>query len=280
MNGHFDIGGVTPRKYFFSIAVVLGLLFAMISVDQQHPVALVFLQWQLQTVLPMALLIASHVVLLYNHWFARLNPWLALGISGVAGASLFAPLALLIDLWLATEPPASLAAELFGEWISVTPPVALCWVALNAPWLLGYRLEKRAETESESINQSDEPRVEAESEPAFMSLLPPDKRGRLLLLKSELHYLQVLTDQGSSLILYNLGDAIDQLPQALGIMVHRSYWVALDAIEKLEKRGRQGVLSLGNGQSVPVSRNRMAEVSRRLAKLSARSNPEPAGQDQ
>lgn len=280
MNGHFDIGGVTPRKYFFSIAVVLGLLFAMISVDHQHPVALVFLQWQLQTVLPMALLIAAHVVLLYSPWFARLNPWLALGISGVVGASLFAPIALLIDLWLATEPPASFTAELFGEWISVTPPVALCWVALNAPWLLGYRLEKRAETESESINQGDEPRLPAESEAAFMSLLPPDKRGRLLLLKSELHYLQVMTDQGSSLILYNLGDAIDQLPPALGIMVHRSYWVALDAIEKLEKRGRQGELSLRNGQRVPVSRNRMAEVSRRLDESPARSNPEPAAQDQ
>ena len=97
-----------------------------------------------------------------------------------------------------------------------------------------------------------------------------------MLLKSELHYLQVVTDQGSSLILYNLGDAIDQLPRPIGVTVHRSYWVAMDAIEKLEKRGRQGELSLRNGQRVPVSRNRMAEVSQRLAELSAGSNPEPA----
>ena len=265
MNGHFDIGGMTPTKYFFSIAVVLGLLFAMTSADQQHPVALVFVQWQLQTVLPMALLIAAHILLLYSHWFTRLNPWLALGVSGVVGASLFAPFALLIDLWLATEMPASLAAELLDEWLSVMPPVALCWVALNAPWLLGYRLEKSAEFESEPIRQNDEGTAEAESKPAFMSLVAPDKQGRLLLLKSELHYLQVLTDQGSSLILYNLGDAIDQLPQTIGMTVHRSYWVALDAIEKLEKRDRQGELSLHSGQRVPVSRNRMAEVSKRLA---------------
>ena len=276
MNGHFDIGGVTPTKYFFSIAVLLGLLFAMTSGDQQHPAALVFVQWQLQTVLPMALLIAAHILLLYNHWFTRLNPWLALGVSGVVGASLFAPFALLIDLLLVTELPASLAAELLDEWISVTPPVALCWVALNAPWLLGYRLEKSAELDSEAVPQGDQIPLEAESKPAFMSLVPPDKQGRLLLLKSELHYLQVVTDQGSSLILYNLGDAIDQLPRTIGMTVHRSYWVALGAIEKLEKRGRQGELSLCNGLRVPVSRNRMAEVSQRLAELSAGSNPEPA----
>ncbi len=280
MNGHFDIGGVTPTKYFFSIAVVLGLLFAMTSADQQHPVALLFVQWQLQTVLPMALLVAAHILLLYSHWFTRLNPWFALGVSGAVGASLFAPLALLIDLWLAAELPASLAAELLDEWLSVMPPVTLCWVALNAPWLLGYRLEKSKEFDSEPIRQNDESTAEAESKPAFMSLVPPDKQGRLLLLKSELHYLQVLTDQGSSLILYNLGDAVDQLPQTSGMSVHRSYWVALGAIEKLEKRGRQGEISLRNGQRVPVSRNRLAEVSRRLAELPARTNPEPAGQDQ
>ena len=53
MNGHFDIGSVTPTKYFFSIAILLGLLFAMTSVDQDKAPLLVFLQWQLQTVLPM-----------------------------------------------------------------------------------------------------------------------------------------------------------------------------------------------------------------------------------
>ena len=89
------------------------------------------------------------------------------------------------------------------------------------------------------------------------------------MLKSELHYLQVVTDSGSALILYNLSDAVAQMPPALGMTVHRSYWVAFDAIEAFNRRGRQGELRLVNGERVPVSRNRLAEVEQALAAASA-----------
>ena len=268
MNGHFDIGGITPTKYFFSIAIVLGLLFAMTSADQDKPAALVFLQWQLQTVVRMALLIVTHILLLGSSRYSRLNPWLALVFSGVVGATLFAPIALLIDLWLDSAQPVSLADEMFDEWLSVAPPVTVCWLALNAPWLLGYRLEKNESRDDETpaeTGETGETGLINEDLPGFMALVPPDKRGRLILLKSELHYLQVSTDQGSTLILYNLADAIGQLPVDMGILVHRSYWVALDAIDELIKSGRQGELRLRDGRLVPVSRSRLREVSAILA---------------
>ncbi len=259
MNGHFDIGGISPTKYFFTIAVVLGLLFAMIAGDQQRPLPLDLLQWQLQAVVPMALMIGVHRLLLGSRLFAGINPWLGLALSGFFGATLFAPVALSIDLWLEPSTPPSLAAELLDEWLSVVPPVTLCWLALNAPWQLGYRLEKAP---AESIDAAP---GEVPPPAEFLALLPPEKQGRLILLKSELHYLQVVTEQGSALILYNLGDAAAQLPPGLGMLVHRSYWVAFDAIEALHRRGRQGELSLGNGERVPVSRNRLAEVEASLA---------------
>ena len=264
MNGHFDIGGITPAKYFFSIAILLGLLFAMTSVDQDRSAWLVFAQWQLQTVVPIAILIGVHILLLNAHWFVNLNPWLALLISGICGASLFAPIALAIDLSL--EPLALNAGytnELFDEWISVVPPVAICWLALNAPWVLGYRLEKSRVAEETTDLTGHLP----EQEPDFMSLLPPEKQGKLLFLKSELHYLRVVTERGSALILYNLGDAIAQLAPETGLAVHRSYWVAVDAVDELVRLGRQGELKLCDGQTVPVSRNRLNEVSKRLADL-------------
>ena len=77
-------------------------------------------------------------------------------------------------------------------------------------------------------------------------------------------YLRVVTDRGSALILYNLGDAVRQMPGDIGMLVHRSYWVALESIEQLVRRGRQGELRLADGSRVPVSRNRLAEVTRRL----------------
>ena len=262
MNGYFDIGGITPTKYFFSIAIVLGLLFAMTSVEQDRPVVLVFTQWQLQTVVPMALLIGAHMLLLNSHWFAGMNPWFALSISGICGASLFAPIALTIDFLLhPLSQDASLASELLDEWVSVTPPVAICWVALNAPWVLGYRLEKSLVPE-DLAEHTDSPPA---GQPEFMSLLPPEKQGKLLFIKSELHYLKVVTECGSALILYNLSDAVAQLSTESGLSVHRSYWVALDAVDELIRQGRQGELKLSNGQTVPVSRNRLNEVPRRLS---------------
>jgi len=60
-----------------------------------------------------------------------------------------------------------------------------------------------------------------------MGLLPRDKQGNLMLLKSELHYLQVLTGKKSSaLVIYHLGDIINQLPKHSGTSTHCFYWVA------------------------------------------------------
>ena len=260
MSGQFDIGGITPTRYFFPIAIELGLLFAMISTEQEQAIWITFIQWQLQTVIPVALLIGAHILLLRNARFAGLNPWFTLVLSGLVGGSLFAPVALTIDLWLdSAASKAQIGSELFDEWLSVVPPVTVCWLALNAPWLLGYRLEKTA-----TAGTVSDDKAETWPEPEFMALLPDENRGKLVMLKAELHYLQVVTDRGSTLVLYNLGDAITQLPADLGLSVHRSYWVARDAIERLEKRGRQGELILSDGQAVPVSRNRMAEVTAAL----------------
>ena len=259
MNGQIEIGGVTPTRYFFSIAVVLGLLFAMTSGDQGHPAWLVGLQWQLQTLVPMALLIGAHMLLLRSARFAAMNRWFTLALSGVVGGSLFAPVALAIDIWL--DPsigPQHFGAELPAEWLAVVPPVTLCWLALNAPWQLGYRLQKPGAAEA-SVAETVAVKM-----PEFIDLLPPERRGRVLMLKSELHYLQVVTEHGSGLILYNLGDAVEQLETVPGMLVHRSYWVAFDAIEQLVRKGRQGELRLRDGNRVPVSRNRLAELSRRI----------------
>lgn len=275
MNGQFDIGGITPTRYFFSIAVVLGILFAMVSTDQDKSTAQMLLQWQMQTIIPMALLIATHMALLRASVFNNLCPWLALSLSGLIGATLFTPVALAIDLWIETDtgPTILILDELFQEWIGVTPPVAISWVALNAPWVLGYRLEKTG-TPSIDVSPEQDPIIVNHG---FMKLIDPLKQGRLLYLKSELHYLQVVTSKGSSLILYNLSDAIEQLPETLGIPVHRSFWVALNAISEFKKRGRQGELILVDGTSIPVSRNRLKQVKSVI--VSKRLGTEEAGNE-
>ena len=85
MNGQIDFGDIKPTRYFFAVAFVLGVLFSLTSNDGNTPPMLSFLQWQLQTLVPITLLIGAHMVLLKNSRFTNLNPWFALLISGLVG---------------------------------------------------------------------------------------------------------------------------------------------------------------------------------------------------
>lgn len=280
MNGQFNIG-INPTPYFFSVAIVLGVLFAMIK-DDDGSLLLALVQWQLQVLIPISLLIISHTGL--NRVIrATVNPWLMLSVSGLIGATLFIPFALFLDLCFGSEAFAAfdgairfddiayLTQALGQEWLGAAPPVIVSWVALNAPWILGYRIEKPIDGalnvppvnaclpyEKKSLEHS-------QGQAAFLSLLPAEKRGKIYYLKAELHYVQVVTDKGSTLILYNLRDAIQELPVSLGLCVHRSYWVALNAVDVFIRHGRQGELKMLNGECVPVSRSKLTLVAKAVS---------------
>ncbi len=279
MNGPFDIGDVSPRRYFAVAAVVLGLLFAFIAGDDESPALLLqsLTLWLAQACIPMVLLLAAHIAWLRLSFFEALSPWFQLLISGLTGSILFAPAAAALDQFL--EPGSSPLSwvTVIEEALNIAPPITLAWIALNAPFVLGLRLtntgaERRRPDDagegavrmpglaSEAGLRSGLEPVANDSAPAFMDLVAPSIRGRLIYLQAELHYLAVVTERGRSLILYNLRDAVAELPEDSGLLTHRSYWVARQAVTAYRRRGRQGVLTMENGDEVPVSRRRITDV--------------------
>jgi DNA-binding LytR/AlgR family response regulator len=94
----------------------------------------------------------------------------------------------------------------------------------------------------------------------FMAKLPIDKRGQLLCLEMDDHYLKVHTDQGHHLLLMRFKDALEFLVDYPGMQTHRSWWVAKDAVVGEEKVGRKLSLKLVNQQLVPVSRSYIEQV--------------------
>lgn len=88
----------------------------------------------------------------------------------------------------------------------------------------------------------------------FMAQLPVDKRGKLYCLEMSDHYLKVYTDKGHHLLLMRFKDALTLLSEYQGMQTHRSWWVALDAVVKVNKDGRKITLQLINELQVPVSR--------------------------
>jgi len=99
MNGPFKIGEIRPIQYFLAIGVIIGLLFSMVSDGDDSISAILpqIIQWQLQVLIPLFILIFVHTQLHKITRFDNLNPWLKLVLSGFIGALLFSPLALFLD---------------------------------------------------------------------------------------------------------------------------------------------------------------------------------------
>lgn len=154
-------------------------------------------------------------------------------------------------------------------------PILIFWLAINAPWLLGFRVElqnnqvkllpdrrKRHHSDQSFSRERSAPssvdgvgQSQSESRPPdFFNLLPKAIHGDIVYLKAELHYLLVVTSSGRGLILYNLKDAIDQLDPSKGMQTHRSWWLNFDYIDSVKKVGRQGKAIMTNGDPVLISR--------------------------
>jgi len=87
----------------------------------------------------------------------------------------------------------------------------------------------------------------------FAKALPPELGSRIVALAAEDHYLRVHTERGERLIHHRFSDAVRELGDA-GVQVHRSWWVAKDAVERVERDGDRHVLILRGGVRAPVSR--------------------------
>ncbi len=77
----------------------------------------------------------------------------------------------------------------------------------------------------------------------------------LYALSAEDHYVRVYTSKGEDLILMRLSDAVTETGSFEGLQVHRSWWVAKDAVKKITTKGRTAEIALSNDVIAPVSRN-------------------------
>lgn len=83
--------------------------------------------------------------------------------------------------------------------------------------------------------------------------------GRLLCLEMQDHYLIVHHTSGSEMILCRMEDASREL-EGLGRRVHRSWWVAADAVTGTEREGQRTLLRLSDERLVPVGRSFRADL--------------------
>ena len=172
--------------------------------------------------------------------FIRGRWWLAAILGGVMMA---APMGLIV--WAGNflvEPEDAQLAYLPGY-------VAVSLVVSVAMSLMGVAIGHGAAARREAGAAAQQ------APPKFLERLPLKLRGaEVWAVEAEDHYLRLHTSKGQDLILMRLADAVAELEGVEGAQVHRSWWVARDAIAEAERGDGRAILTLKDGGKVPVSR--------------------------
>jgi hypothetical protein len=155
------------------------------------------------------------------------------------------------------------------DYTDLLPFSLLCAVAVLGVTHWSVRADRRLSKRSmRSVNPPElmqapitgASNLEQQAIPVLRARLPQSFRGPILALQSEDHYVRVHGEQDSELVLIRLRDAIAEMDGVSGVQVHRSWWVACDAISKAEPTGRSWNIVLINGTIAPVARDSVTRL--------------------
>jgi hypothetical protein len=277
------------------LVFALALLFAVLEPEPSRgmvfPLALGF--WVVH--IGIGLLLAVAATRLLGPPMSTRAPVVRLLAGGVLGSLAFAPVALGLEALLpaaaSPAPPDGLLDRwelrggplaLFAEWLQLAPSYLASWLLINAipltatpsldaaPAMDPARHDRVAADPARSeAAVAAAPAITAAAakatgdEPDFLGQLPPAIGRDVIVIQSDLHYLQVRTPIGRATLLGSLATAEASLG-ALGLRVHRSYWVALRHVRRIARSRNGWHCVLSDGTRVPVSRRRAGEVRERL----------------
>ena len=112
-----------------------------------------------------------------------------------------------------------------------------------------------AQEEQATADQRVSPAPAQPMRPPLIDRLPHAARGKLAYLSMQDHYVEVHTDKGTTLVLMRLADAIREAGDIAGLQIHRSHWVALDAVTGSRRKDGKLFLKLADDALLPVSRS-------------------------
>lgn len=147
----------------------------------------------------------------------------------------------------------------FGD-VLKAPPVAFLFINVllitTAVGVVRQAMTPRRVTDPEEPPERDMALDDGTEDPRprLARRLPEGIDGAILHLSVSDHHVDIHTENGSASVRMRLGDAIEVMDGVPGIRVHRSHWVARDAIEGVARDNGRLFLILRTGARVPVSR--------------------------
>lgn len=166
--------------------------------------------------------------------------------------SVVSALLLTFCIQLVTYSIFAVPSQYFSRFFGFFPQVFTVGLIIN---FISSHFHKTVEKEqqTQTVTQSQAGKV-------FLDRLPHKLGDELICFVMEDHYLKVTTSKGDYMLLMRMKDALVELSDYDGLQVHRSWWVARDAVARTKKNGRNLVLVLENDTEVPVSRTFVNKV--------------------
>ena len=190
-------------------------------------------------------------------------------VWGYAFAIPFASAAIAwIVLWQISGPDAALGEEFARVWPS-TILIAIAFFALFFAlyWRANIVAARAGEAREQEVNAGEPSGAADSANSAERGVVSSALHARLpagfppiIALMVEDHYVHLIAQARSAMLLMPLAEAVALMPQGTGAQVHRSWWVAQSAVAGHRRKGRDVRLVLAGGKEAPVSRAMVAEL--------------------
>ncbi|MEJ6391523.1 LytTR family DNA-binding domain-containing protein [Gymnodinialimonas ulvae] len=148
-----------------------------------------------------------------------------------------------------------LLGEIVAGWSAFFEHLVVIWLICLVPLLVRHFVLAPSETAAPVQPEPVAAQRLADTDAVIPLLrhLEPDMRGPIQRVSANDRQSQIYTEKGEASVRMRFADVLIQLDGASGMQVHRSHWLAFDAIDKLQQDGRRYVAKLRCGASVPVS---------------------------
>ncbi len=149
----------------------------------------------------------------------------------------------------------------------IPPPDPVSYPGLGELMLLVFSLSLGLSSLHRSVASEDDappaapaaaepdPEPEAPRLPRLLQRLDIDAPGALWSISVRDHYVDVQTSHGVTSLLMRLSDAMAETDPVEGDQIHRSHWVAWQAVHRVEREAAKLFVVLAGGSRLPVSKN-------------------------
>jgi len=231
-----------PDFYF----IVAGLALIVFTTRSFSDTSIDYGPWRpvvitLAAILAGMLPILIWVLLFPLHIMKRVNIWLLTLLNAILSANIFALIEPIIPNYFYTQGVLHYQDLIYGIMVFYLIALLYLQMRLNKYVCLNCYYDRQ--------NTKD-----------MNNLLPADKRGEILALSAQDHYVEIATIHGFHLNRMSMKEAVEMLPSDAGLQVHRSHWVAFNAMVSLSRTAERYQIELRNGAQIPVSRRNISEV--------------------